>query len=585
MQLYAARWQTQPPPRPAWRIQSRQEGPYAQTMTPSPPKLAAASSGFEKPRRAWIWITALALTFVVVAGLVVGLYASFTAFIPEPLSADAGFTAQEVAAQELAIARMHTQALRNAFAVTGGLAVLLALAVTIRRQIHHERATAKSQADEQRRQDHLENEAQQRREEERRRQTHIEEDARQRRITDSRVRAVEQLGSDNPAVRIGGLHNLERIGQLHPELRQVIVDELCAYLRRTHTPPAIGSQRTLSKRQFEPLDSPVEVAAVDDEAEVRRTAQEILQRHLAPGNPDQYWQEHTRLNLRGAHLDTVDFSDCHLNQVDFTGATFTNNAFFADATFTGTALFANATFTESADFNSATFTYSADFRHTTFTYFSIFVDATFTNDVFFAEATFSGNSLFANATFTKSADFENATFALDAIFAGTTFTVSTTFNGVTFSSGAVFTNATFSRGGFFRKASFIGEAHFDHATFAYMGFFEKAIFTKIASFRRTTFTGDPRFANATFMNSADFREAIFTSSMDFRETKFASDADFEHTQFPDAPVASSSLLEALQRSRARLRLGSRHELPQPWTLVPDSASPGWGRVEVAPTAA
>jgi hypothetical protein len=127
--------------------------------------------------------------------------------------------AQQRAAAEMEIARLQAEARRNALALGAGLAALAALALAVRRQYHHERTTAKSQEDERRRQDH------------------VEEDALQRRITDARIRAVEQLGSDSPVVRIGGLHNLERIGQLHPELRQVVLDEICSYLRLPYTPP------------------------------------------------------------------------------------------------------------------------------------------------------------------------------------------------------------------------------------------------------------------------------------------------------------------------------------------------------------
>jgi hypothetical protein len=358
-------------------------------MTPQPPPAGGPPTSEEKSRRVRIWSAGLILALLALTGLVLGLYFAFTAFIPDPLTKDAGFDAQEIAAQDLAIARMETQALRNAFAVTGGLSVLVALVVTIRRQLHHERTTAKSQADEQRRQDHL------------------EEDALQRRITDSRIRAVEQLGSDNPAVRIGGLHNLERIGQQHDELRQVVLDEVCAYLRRAYTPPRTATPTPLSARQFEPVGPPpAEAAAGDDEGEVRRTAQEILQRHLNPSHPELYWEEHTRLNLRNAHLDTIDFRNCHLNQADFTEA-FTGDASFGGATFTGNASFGGATFTGDTYFGEATFTGNAYFGDATFG------DATFEGN---EGATF-GVAYFGGATFTRTANFADATFTGNASFA------------------------------------------------------------------------------------------------------------------------------------------------------------------------
>lgn len=60
-------------------------------------------------------------------------------------------------------------------------------------------------------------------------------DATERRLTDLYVKAVEQLGSDKPAVRHGGLYALERVAQNNPDQRQTIVDVVCAYLQAPYT--------------------------------------------------------------------------------------------------------------------------------------------------------------------------------------------------------------------------------------------------------------------------------------------------------------------------------------------------------------
>jgi hypothetical protein len=69
-------------------------------------------------------------------------------------------------------------------------------------------------------------------------QTHTEMDATERRFTDLYTKAVEQLGSADAAVRLGGLYALERAAQNDVGQRQTIVNVLCAYLRMPYTPPA-----------------------------------------------------------------------------------------------------------------------------------------------------------------------------------------------------------------------------------------------------------------------------------------------------------------------------------------------------------
>ncbi|MDI5978236.1 hypothetical protein [Amycolatopsis magusensis] len=64
-----------------------------------------------------------------------------------------------------------------------------------------------------------------------------EHDAIERRVTELYTKAVEQLGSDKPVVRQGGLYALERVAQDNPAHRQTVINVLCAYLRAPYTPP------------------------------------------------------------------------------------------------------------------------------------------------------------------------------------------------------------------------------------------------------------------------------------------------------------------------------------------------------------
>lgn len=389
-------------------------------MPPTSPPASDSTAPTLWGRSAWTWIISSAAILII--GLMIGAYFFFTAPIPDgppdTTSLEPATATRQNAAAELELARLRAEARRNTLALGAGLAALAALALAVRRQHHHEQSTRKAQEDEQRRQDHL------------------EEDALQRRITDSRVRAVDQLGSDNATVRIGGLHNLERIGQLHPELRQVVFDEVCAYLRHAHTPPATVTRGTISKRQFEPLDPPSMKTRIDDETDVRRTAQEILERHLHPGRKGEFW-DHTRLNLRGAHLDDLDLMGCRLGEVDFSDAIFSGDTVFSSVQFRGDARFSGATFAGEAWFDRSRFDGGGIFRYVTFT----------------------SAARFSCALFTRDADFTNAIFKSDAHFSGTTL-----------------------RSGYFIRSTFIGAAYFGATTSSTehlkdAAFIEEAVFT------------------------------------------------------------------------------------------------------------
>jgi hypothetical protein len=69
-----------------------------------------------------------------------------------------------------------------------------------------------------------------------RRQQHDEYHSTQQRITELRMQAVEQLSSTDHTIRRGGLYNLERLGEQNEGLRQLVLDEICSYLRRPFDP-------------------------------------------------------------------------------------------------------------------------------------------------------------------------------------------------------------------------------------------------------------------------------------------------------------------------------------------------------------
>lgn len=189
-----------------------------------------------------------------------------------------------------------------------------------------------------------------------------EKDAEARRITDLYTKTVEQLGSEQAAVRFGGLYALERLAQDNPEQRETIVAVWCAYLRM-------------------PFDEPDQ----REEREVRIAVQRLLARHLRPG--DRFWPGMS-IDLAGATLVKFNFTDCRVDIAQFHEATFVGPAMFRGADFLGSAGFSRVTFRDDVGFQEATFHGPAPFRHTTFTRRPDFTGATFATRPVFEHATF-----------------------------------------------------------------------------------------------------------------------------------------------------------------------------------------------------
>ncbi|MFC4335673.1 pentapeptide repeat-containing protein [Salininema proteolyticum] len=268
----------------------------------------------ETPRPLPLWTVVAYLALIIVATVL--LYVSMMApvwSLPDSTSA-------------VEKAQLANDALKSSLAAGGGLTGIGLALLAFRRQRENERTTREQHALELRR------------------LNQSDEQARQQQITNLRLQAVEQLAHDNPTVRIGGLHNLELLANQNPELRQLVIDEYCAYLRMPFTLPDLYN-----------------VDYDDPEFQVRRTVQRILVRHLERG--DQYW-EHKIVPLSGAFLHHMQFRDCELHRPTFVNCIFTGDTIFEDttlhtgkfhmATFHGPLAISRTEFHESTGFNETT---------------------------------------------------------------------------------------------------------------------------------------------------------------------------------------------------------------------------------------
>ncbi len=117
----------------------------------------------------------------------------------------------------------------------------------------------------------------------------LEETRRANREADRRDRyakAIEQLGHDKAPVRLGAMYSLERLAQDNLEIRQAVVDVLCAYLRMpfkapqryepTTGSPAEGREDASSSEAVNPESE----RTTAEELLVRQTAQRLLATHL-----------------------------------------------------------------------------------------------------------------------------------------------------------------------------------------------------------------------------------------------------------------------------------------------------------------
>ncbi|MET8907086.1 pentapeptide repeat-containing protein [Micromonospora sp. NPDC004551] len=369
------------------------------------------------------------------------------------------------AAQPDTRATLRVDAIRTGLTVVagtgGGLALLFAARrqwISERGQRHQEAVAARDQAHRDRVQAHAEAVADAGQRHQERQAAAAEHDAAERRLTELYVRAIELVGSDNPAVRLGGLHALERLGQDNPGQRPTTVAVLCAYLRM----PAPGDPR---------------------ETEVRRTAQRLLTRHLR-ADRDGWWPG-IALDLTGARLDDFDAAGCTLVDLDLTGAICAGTTSFAGAVVQGRLRLG-------AEFADA-----------------VFDDLTGDAELVLDGARFTGRVSFDRADLGGALSCRGASFG------------QVSFRGATLRQPSSFDRATFGGSATFREAVFLGGLSVEHATFAAYAGFRRARFADMALFRWTEFGAEAWFEGARFEGAANFGRAVFRGPASFEGAALA----------------------------------------------------------------
>ncbi|MCX5205819.1 pentapeptide repeat-containing protein [Streptomyces sp. NBC_00237] len=333
--------------------------------------------------------------------------------------------------------------------------------------------------------------------------------------------AVDKLGSDSPAVRLGGIHALAGLADDAPtqDLRQTCIDVLCAYLRLPFSPDPGNLPGT--PQPYDELRDAHQAKRDQYRAlrEVRHTILRLIGDHYRiPQNAHRSWQGHD-LDLTAVTID---------GNMDFTGAVFSSGTVdlthavvsggtvrFNSATFSGgTVRFAGARFfggtvdLTHAVISSGTMDFAGavvsggtvDLTHAVISGGTMnFARATLSSGrVEFGRASFSGGTVrFAGARFFGgTVDLTHAVVSSGTVhFTGAQFSGGTVrFNSATFSGGTVdfnsamfsgatvrFNSATFSGG----TVDFIG-ATFSRGTVHFIG----ATFSgATVNFRYTQFSG------------------------------------------------------------------------------------------------
>ena len=339
-------------------------------------------------------------------------------------------------------------ALRQAILLaTGGLIALIALGETRRKNDNDKRKN--DQEKEKNDRDHL-------------RQVRAE---RRERYT----KAVEQLGSQEAPVRMGGVYTL--VGLVDEWLEekslsdderfkegQVIINNLCAYIRSPFTLTSYYDELSENAPSLEGIykdkkeEFYVDKAILDSEADVRLSI--IKEIHDRIQGPDK--------NTPGAWSDF---------EYDFSGSTFFYPIDLRNSYYAKPINFSGSTYQGWADFSRSTYQGWADFSHSTYRGRATFNGSTYRGRATFNGSTYQGLATFNGSTYQGLATFNGSTYRGRATFSHSTYKGLATFNGSTYRGRATFNRSTYQYETDFSGSIFYQEVYFGEDEYNSFSFF------------------------------------------------------------------------------------------------------------------
>ena len=318
-------------------------------------------------------------------------------------------------------------ALRQAILLaTGGLIGLVALGETRRKNDNDLMATNELQI---RHEETIKQQKNQFEEQIKEQQQQFEANAFKERKAERRERytkAVEQLGSKEASVRMGGVYTL--VGLVDEWLEeenlsenkrlkegQVIINNLCAYIRSPFTLATRYSELKANSPTFNGVYEDNQQKFYKDKSEFKAEADVRL---------GIIKEIHSR--LRGAKINTpgewsnfeYDFSgSTFFYPVDFTESYYTKPVNFSRSSYHGRANFRGSTYQDEADFSSSTYHFFlTEFSGSTYQSWVTFSHSTYQGQTYFSHSTYQGRANFNGSTYQGRANFGNSIYKEKVIF-------------------------------------------------------------------------------------------------------------------------------------------------------------------------
>ena len=349
------------------------------------------------------------------------------------------------------------------------------------------------------------------------------------------TKAVEQLGSKEAPVRIGGVYTL--IGLVDEWLLdenldytekvregQVIINNLCAYIRSSFALAFHYNELTQESPTAEGLYKNREQEFYTDKAEFKSEAdirlsiiKEIHDRLQSPEiNTPGAWSDFEYDFSGSTFFYPIDFTrSYYAKPVNFSGSTYQDEVRFGGSTYQGGADFSVSIYWRGADFLSSTYQSQANFSRSTYQDKAVFSSSTYQDGVNFSGSTYQGEVFFRGSVYRGWVVFNGSAYREKADFCGSTYRRGADFSNSTYWGKIVFGGSVYQGWAVFRDSAYRGEAAFNDSVYWGGADFSGSIYRGRTGFGNSIYQDEADLSRSTYWGEADFSGSIFCSEIYF----------------------------------------------------------------------
>ena len=343
------------------------------------------------------------------------------------------------------------------------------------------------------------------------------------------TKAVEQLGSKEAPVRIGGVYTL--VGLVDEWLLdknldyaekvregQVIINSLCAYIRSSFALAFHYDELTQDSPTAEGLyknreqDFYIDKAEFKSEADIRLSI--IKEIHHRLQGPDE--------NTPGAWSDF---------EYDFSGSTFFYPVDLTKSYYTKPVNFSGSTYQDEVRFGGSTYQGGADFSGSIYRRWADFLSSTYQSQANFSGSTYQDKAVFSSSTYQDGVNFSGSTYQGEVFFRGSVYRGWVVFNGSAYREKADFCGSTYQRGADFSNSTYWGKIVFGGSVYQGWAVFRDSAYRGEAAFNDSVYWGGADFSGSTYRGRTGFGNSIYQEGADLSRSTYWGEADFSGSIF------------------------------------------------------